>query len=322
MEHRLECIDAGSEYCPCYLAETNDCITCSHLQNKDFCDCNWRGVCIYQEYVMNKNKSKAQRDAFTCQLEEKRKIGDKSFVIKLKTTKTLARLLKEPGAYVFLRNSELPQYFDVPMSIMDVDEIEGYIYIAYQILGTKTKRLNEIGKELLIRGPYWNAVYGLKNLKRISNLNCLLIVRGIAQAPSILVIKKLLKNKNNVILIVDKGNVGEIFIEDIIKDFNIQIIEEDVMSDKGKSTIKNTLIENDIGFVYSGGSDILHKSVIDIIDQLYIDPYLAVTNNNEICCGEGVCGGCTIRFQDGTKAKSCKTQLDARKVIERRVIVD
>lgn len=322
MQRRLECIDAGSEYCPCYLADTNDCITCSHLQGKDFCDCNWRGICIYQEYVMNGNKSRNQRESFKCSLEEKREVGNNCTIIKLKVTKTLARLLKEPGAYVFLRNIDLPQYFDVPMSIMDADDLNGYIYIAYQTLGTKTKRLNQIDKELLVRGPYWNAVYGLKNLKRVKDDNCLIVVKGIAQAPSVLVMKKLIKNSNKVTLVIDKGNTERIFIKDIIKDFDINIVEEDVMSENGRYLIRNILKNKDIGLVYSGGSDILHKLMIEIIDEIGINPYLVVTNNNEICCGEGICGGCTIRLQDGIKAKSCKTQLDARKVIERRVLVD
>ena len=29
------CIDAGSENCPCLLAESGDCITCSRLKGKD-----------------------------------------------------------------------------------------------------------------------------------------------------------------------------------------------------------------------------------------------------------------------------------------------
>ncbi len=45
-----DCIDAGTENCPCYLALTGDCLTCSRLQGKDYCDCMWKGVCIYNEF--------------------------------------------------------------------------------------------------------------------------------------------------------------------------------------------------------------------------------------------------------------------------------
>ena len=57
------CIDAGSENCPCLLAESGDCITCSRLQGKDCCDCNWRGVCIYNEYIQNGKKINNRRES-------------------------------------------------------------------------------------------------------------------------------------------------------------------------------------------------------------------------------------------------------------------
>ncbi|KNF07434.1 dihydroorotate dehydrogenase electron transfer subunit [Gottschalkia purinilytica] len=322
MKYRLECVDAGSEYCPCYLAETNNCITCSHLQGKQFCDCEWRGTCIYQEYVNNGYQKTYQREDIPVQVEKRESIGSNCMMLKIKVSKTLARQLKEPGAYVFLRGTDLPHYFDVPMSIMEADDSNGYIYISYQTLGAKTKKLDEDRSEFLLRGPYWNGLYGLKSLKKVSEDNCLVIARGIAQAPAILVIKKLIKNRNKVIFVVDKGVVGEIFIEDLIDGLDIRIIEEDVQSENGKFLIKNILRNEDIGLVYSGGSDVLHASVINMIDQVGVNPNIVITNNNEICCGEGICGGCTIRLSNGVRAKTCKTQLEARKVIERRVFDD
>ena len=322
MKPRLECIDSGSEYCPCYLADTGDCMTCSLLQKEEFCNCNWRGICIYSEYVMNRNKSKEKRKNQNAEVVSVEKINEHGYILKIKTTKTLARQLKEPGAYIFLRGTNLPEYFNTPMSIMDVDEREGYIYIGYQVLGTKTQQLEENIKNLTLRGPYWNGLYGMRNLKKTKGKNCLVVARGIAQAPAILVLKKLVKNENNVTFIVDKGTMEEVFVRNIIADLNINVIEEDVNSDKGKKLIKDVLENGEIDLVYSGGSDLLHKSIIDTVDEIKIDPYIVVTNNNEICCGEGVCGGCTIRLSNGVRVKTCKTQLEAREVIKRRVVND
>lgn len=321
-QDRLECVDAGSEFCPCYLAETNDCITCSHLQGKDFCNCNWRGVCIYQEYVWNGKKSKVERGTFISKIVNKEEINQSGIILKLKVTKTLSRQLREPGAYVFLRGKNLPEYFDVPISIMDADEMNGYIYIAYQLYGAKTKRLNEENQNLLVRGPYWNGVFGLRNLKKMRDDKCLLIVRGIAQAPSVLVAKKLIKNNNEVTIIADKGKIGKLFIEDYLSELDINIIEEDVMSDKGKFLIKRILKNEKIDLIYSGGSDVLHQEILSIIDELKINPHLVITNNKEICCGEGICGSCSTYLGDGVVVKACKTQIDVRKAIERRILHD
>ena len=324
-QQRLDCVDVGSEFCPCYLAEINECITCSHLQGKDFCDCHWRGICIYQEYAMNGYKSKMSRQIFNSQIVEKIRISDNCVIIKLKVTKTLARQLKEPGAYVFLRNKDMKHYFDAPMSIMDTDEQNGYIYIAYQILGAKTKMLDKASKEIIVRGPYWNGLLGKRYLKAVENENCLVIARGIAQAPANLVIKKLLYNNNKVTFIVDKGSIEKVIITDFIKNLNSEnllIIQEDIKSDRGKSLIKNNLQTENVKLVFSGGSDVTHAYIIGLIDQKNLNPYIVVTNNNEFCCGEGVCGSCSMFLKNGKSVKTCKTQINIREAIEGRIIGD
>ncbi len=322
MQKRQVCIDAGSEYCPCYLAETNNCIICSQLQGKEFCDCNWSGVCVYHELLMNSSKIRQQRDYYNSTIENITRIGKDCYLLRLKVTKTLARQLKEPGSYVFLRDEKLPQYFDVPMSIMHSDVVNSKITVAFKVIGAKTNSLIKCDESLLVKGPYWNGIYGLRKLKSVKEKKCMVIARGISQAPALLAIEKLVKNKNKVILILDKGSIGEPFISDFIKEMNIDIYEEDLMTDKGKALISYVLLSEDIALVYSAGSDLVHMKIIKILEELQLDPYLAVTNNNEICCGEGICGACIIRLKNGTKAKACKTQIDSRKIIERRVIFD
>lgn len=313
-----ECIDIGSEYCPCYLAESNDCITCSILQGKEFCECNWMGVCVYHEFKCNGYEKKQVRNNFTSNIIVKKRIADNIYILKLKVTKTIARQLKEPGAYIFIRAENSEQYFDIPMSVMYADDIEDFIIVAYKVLGPKTKKLNESNKNILIRGPYWNGAFGLKNLKLVRNKNCLVIARGIAQAPAVLVIEKLVKNNNNVFLLIDKGSAKKNFISDYIRNLNIKVLEENVLSIKGKHIIKDMLINEDIDLVYSGGSDILHYQIIKILDELSLDPLIVATNNNEICCGEGICGACSTYLNDGTVIKACKTQIEVRDIFSRR----
>lgn len=322
MREPLECIDTGTEYCPCYLAETNDCITCSILQGEKFCDCNWRGVCVYQEYVWNNNQSTNRRSFYKAKILNKTEINDNTYIIKLEITKTLARLLKEPGAYIFLRGENLPQYFDTPMSVMYSDDINGIIYVAYQVLGTKTKRMNIENEALTLKGPYWNGSFGLKSLKSIKNSKVLIIARGIAQAPALLVIEKLLKNKNELTCIIDEGNTGDIFIKEFIKDFKIELIIENLNSHNGETLIKRLLNKNEYKLVYIGGSDVLQLKVLNIVEEIGMNTQLALTNNSEICCGEGVCGACSTYLEDGKVVKACKTQLEAREIIKRRVYLE
>lgn len=321
IQHRIECVDIGSEYCPCHLAETNDCLICSHLQGKDFCDCNWRGVCVYQEYVWNGYKSKSLRSETICQVEDKFEYKSNLTILKIKTSKTLSRQLKEPGAYVFLRDVNLPHYYDVPMSVMDADDMNGYIYIAYQTLGAKTKMLKKLNSKVLVRGPFWNGLIGIKHIKSTQNSNCLILARGIAQAPTLPVIKKLKRNGCSLKVILDKGKIGEIFLTKYLKELNIDYIEVDLMKDTVKLLVKNILAKETFKLVYVGGSDLLQKFILNLLDEYNCKSNLVITNNEKFCCGEGICGSCTTFTENGDLIKICKSQMNVRKTVERRNIL-
>ncbi len=317
---KLECIDAGSEYCPCFLAETNECITCSHLQGKEFCDCNWRGVCIYQEYVWSGHKSKGIRKSFPVAVIGTNNLSENTIGFKLGVTKTLARELDNPGAYVFLRDDDKPGFFDVPMSVMAVDTIKGEIQVAVQLRGAKTKALTGLERKITVRGPYWNGILGQRYLKGIKDGNCLVIARGIGQAPAVKVARFLNRGNNRVKIIVDPGKIGVVFINEFIKDLHCEIEELDLNSKQGIKVVKKYLKNVSYDLVFSGGSDKQHLYIIQEIDRLENKPYIVVTNNSEICCGEGICGSCSTRIDSGVRVKACKVQLDVRKVIERRIL--
>ncbi|WP_054870188.1 sulfide/dihydroorotate dehydrogenase-like FAD/NAD-binding protein [Caloranaerobacter sp. TR13] len=318
IQHRIECVDIGSEFCPCHLAETNDCLICSHLQGKEFCDCNWRGVCVYQEYVWNGNKSKNLRSEIVCKIEEKIEYKSNLTILKIKTSRTLSRQLKEPGAYVFLRDIRLPHYYDVPMSIMDADDMNGYIYIAYQTIGAKTKMLKKLNNEVLVRGPFWNGLIGIKYIKSTRNKNCLILARGIAQAPTLAVIRKLNRNGCNLKVILDKGKIDEIFLSKYLKNFKVNYTETDLMKNEGKLLINNILAEKKYDLIYIGGSNLLQKHILKILEKNNCISKLVITNNEKFCCGEGICGSCTTFTQNGELIKTCKTQMDVKKTVERR----
>lgn len=316
------CIDYGTEFCPCYLAETGNCLICSQLQGKEFCDCNWNGICVYQEFLNNNSKPKNVRKYYEGSIEEIKNIGLDSYQIKIKTDYELVKQLRKPGSYVFIRYINTPQFFDVPMSIMQSDLETGTITIAYKAIGVKTDKLSSCKDKILVKGPFWNGIFGIKKLNNIKEKKCLIVARGISQATILLVLEKIKSNKNDVILLIDKGSIGEIFIYDYIKNHKLDIFEADVMSEEGTELITKILKNQEIDFIYSAGSDLLHQKIIKIMQKLNIDPYLAVTNNTEICCGEGVCGACTLRLKNGKRIKTCKIQADVKEIIERRVSFD
>lgn len=321
MQQILDCVDAGSEFCPCYLSETGECIICSQLQGKTFCDCsNWKGVCIYQGFVLNKKSMKEGRRSFVSKVIHSRNVSQNIVVLTIQVNQTIARELNQPGAYVFLRNLEEPSFFDAPMSVMKADVLAGTLEIAVQIKGVKTKSLVEMDGELLVRGPYWNGLLGLKYLKTLRDSRALLVARGIGQAPAVAIARKLILAGNQVEVILDAGRGGVNFAESYLEELGCQITYMPVLNnnlavpEETLDYIKQSLLDRGIKLIYSGGSEKLHEGIGGLIKGLDKEVYLVCSNDAKFCCGEGVCGSCHTRLPDGPRIKTCKTQVNPLEV--------
>lgn len=325
----IDCIDAGSEFCPCHLAESGECILCSQLQGNHFCDClNWKGVCIYQEFHDNGNKAKEQRKTYTCKVSEKILYPDDILLIKFEAPHKLVIDLARPGSFIFVRSEE-NVYFDVPISILESDIETNIISIMIEVRGIKTKQLLNIkaGGNITIRGPYWNGVFGLKNIGKQKNNETLVIARGIGMAPMMPVIEKLIENGNSVTLLLDKQPFKDIYVSEWLDKLNIvpqemNLIEKGELSPEGKVAIKSIVKYNNISLIHIAGADILTYSVIDFLDSLERqDIDLSCCNNFKMCCGEGVCGSCTARFSGHRVKRFCKVQASPRGIFEGRRLI-
>ncbi|GAA0825157.1 hypothetical protein GCM10008914_30680 [Clostridium tertium] len=195
-----------------------------------------------------------------------------------------------------------------------------------EIRGIKTKKLLDIkeGGEITIRGPYWNGVFGLKNLDKQVNNNVLVIARGIGMAPMMPVIRKLSLNNNNINLILDKAPYTDNYVQEYLSEYDVNVIEESVL-DKGQLTdevkvlIKSYIKDKNVNYIHIAGADILTVKIIDYLDKIQgEDIKLSCCNNIKMCCGEGVCGSCTARFSGHRVKRFCKVQADPRNVFEGR----
>jgi len=299
-----QCVDAGSEYCPCYLAEENNCITCTQLQGKSYCDCNWMGVCIFNDFHFLENKRKDTRIPQEFPILDTEVI-DNIIILSIQVTRYMARVLKQPGSYIFVRNKHSDYFFDVPISIMDTDEEKSLIKIAIEIRGVKTKKLTGSDNTIMIRGPYWNGIFGLDHLKTTKNDKCLVLARGVAQAPAILAIKQLLKNNNDLDIIINKRAHEHNFISEYFN--GISITEIDMPSDEVAILCKQFVEQNDYKLIFIGGADSLQEKIIKNIESITKAKFVT-TNNNAICCGEGICGACAKKDESGIWIKTCKAQ--------------
>ncbi len=130
---------------------------------------------------------------------------------------------------------------------MDVNTEENFIKVAIEIRGVKTKTIANLNEndDILVRGPFWNGVLGLKNIYRAKNGTSLLISRGIGQAPLVPVMKKLNSNGNKLITIIDNSGYENILIKDYLKLYNAEVIELNTLKyGELTNSLKNKLKEN------------------------------------------------------------------------------
>ena len=215
------CADAGGKYCPCHLAYSGDCIKCPMIQGKNKCDCDWQGVCTYNLLNHSRISPIDERKEILCDILSTEQIGDNLYLIKIKVPKDIAKYLYEPGVYVFLKDKDKnSDIFNATITVMDINEEEGILEVIIHAIGAKTKPIINNDK-VYVKSPYYNGIFGLKEIKSNKEDNCLIVINGLSQANVINVIRRLLRNNNNVEVFVN-GTLLDI-IKEKIESMNVKI---------------------------------------------------------------------------------------------------
>lgn len=284
---------------------------------------NWKGVCIYKEYYDNGNKPKNQRKTYMVKIIKKEMLEDNLIILNLLVPHKLAKDLNHPGSYVFIRTPDTMQFYDTPISVMDVDLAENIIKLAIEIKGIKTKTIDTAieDSKVTIRGPFWNGVFGLKNVYMSKDGTSIIVAKGIGMAPMIPVIKKLYGNGNKIIVILDKAPYKNVFVDEYLKAYNCEVHETSMLangelSDEFKTLLLDILDKHEnTNLVHCDGADIFIYKLIELIGDKV---KTSCCNNTKMCCGEGVCGACTVRYQGRKVKRLCKFQGDPKTVFEGR----
>jgi len=311
----MNCIDAGSENCPCYLAVTGDCLICSRLQGKDYCNCNWRGVCIYNEFIQGNRKVNNPRRDFEAKIVQKKFYKEDLVVYTIDVGKGFAMKAERPGSYLFVKASGASSFYDIPISVMKADVEKGQIHLAIKIISTKTKALLMEKEKLVLRGPYRNGVHGMIPIikKKEKNQKTLIIAKGIGIAPGILA-SQTLRYKSRIDMVIDTEKISKDLIDDYLEKGSIQYLsltEKDTVN-KLESLMKNMQYDN----VILLASDYYIENFGRMIKKILPAADLAVSNNFHICCGEGLCGSCSIDTSAGDTIKMCKCQLKGEELLD------
>jgi NAD(P)H-flavin reductase len=321
MKARLKCIDVNTPYCPCLLAETNHCVLCSQLQGKNFCDCDWNGLCILNEKHWKPTMKITEDMIFRQELETniivKEKISENTYLIGFVVNDELAKSLQQVGSFVFLRRLEDPQFFHFPVEIMKVNGTE--VTVVIESRGPKSTRLleDETGK-MLVRGPYFNGVFGQPWIDVISCGTILVIAGGMGQSPALPIIEALVVHNNQVVVILAPGQTGKIFIAEELRQLGVAVQQVSSFRKEGLPLIHELFINEARrpDLVVSAGPDDQHKAIIKAMQAANVNLPLAATNNATMCCGEGICGSCDRVTKDHQKIRACKVQTEFVNLID------
>lgn len=305
----FDCIDAGSENCPCYLAVTGDCLICSRLQGKQDCDCNWKGVCIYNEFVQGNGLVNNPRTDFSARIVSKKYYLDDLVVFTFEVGKGFAIKASRPGSYVFLREESSKSFYETPLCVMKADIEKGQLTVALKIISAKTKTLAAAEDSLMVRGVYRNGILGITAItgKEVKGQKILLIVKGIGLAPGMLAANYLWK-KNRVDIIIDRDKISEDLIADYLDEGEGIIKHMSLTNKEHRQDLADLLSRGEYDTVIALTSDYFLKEIGPMVREILPNARLAYSNNFHICCGEGICGACSVTDSHGETFKLCKCQ--------------
>ena len=316
-----KCVDVGSENCPCELAVTGDCLTCSRLQGKEICDCDWKGVCILNEFMFNGRHAQNRRKEKECPVLSKYRADSDFIILEIGVQKGFAIRCMYPGTYLFLRSPEYDHYYDVPVSILDVSLSRPSVTVGIRILSAKTKALNEAEKAVFVRGPYRGGMAG-KNFRNMGG-RIVILSSGAGVCPGIFACN-LLSAASEVSLIAKDAPFEKEMVRKFFhpRDFILtdsagkerkrkysrggNIVFRDFESDREMEKIRRSVRMEKPDFIVILGSRKFVAEMYGAMREFRTQARFVTSNNVSICCGEGICGACEITLRSGEKIRMCK----------------
>lgn len=285
------CIDAGTENCPCHLAETGDCIYCSRLAGKDYCDCDWQGVCVFNEFCQNGEKIQATRNEFLARIVNRKQYMDDLYALELDTGTGFALKALPPGSFVSVKNPKYSDWYSMPVSVIGCDTEKGHIHIAVKKISAKSKTLIESTESLSVRGMFRNGIIGLDRVVKIKG-PVAVISKGIGFAAA----AHFINSYPDSDIYIDTDKICQALVRDYMpRNFRGRLRYVDL--NKEKHSILQELAKYSSAVIATSEyfEKFFEKNCSGRLQ-------LAVLNNYSICCGEGICGACC----DKNGSKMCK----------------
>ena len=313
-----KCSNYATETCPCVLAEIGHCIVCSMCSGEEFCDCSGTvSFCVMQELKNNGGKAKDQHHTMECTVVYDMIYDDTIKLIRVAIPDGRAGDFRKTGAFVFAKAKDNP-FYDVPISVLYEDTDLDSIVLMIQLQGVKTECFRNLkaGDTVFLRGPYLNGIQGLKALNSVHDREAVVICRGIGLFPSLHAIAELKKNNNKVSIYLDSGSFNHVPLKVTKRLYELDINEISIYDQNGQISpdiyrLIDEALERNAGLIHLGMSDYLIKRLIEYIrGKNNENVLLSCINNAHMCCGEGICGACTVNTDSRKIVHLCKEQMN------------
>lgn len=297
------CADAGSENCPCVLAEDDQCYQCGKLAGGDCNECLWTGVCIYSRYLEEGKEHTGNRSEMVYKILHEKNYGQDCKVLILKTDKGMAQQCSRPGSFLFLRREDLGREYDMPVSVLKAIPNEEQIHVAIGRAGVKSKPFwNLKQRRLKVRGIYRSGIEGLSELKKECK-ETVIFAKGVATAPIVNILSgyKEELGLQKIKVYIDTAGINMDFIKEYFGFLPIETIK--IMDFKEDMEQLKIMVSNE----KAKGNNIMVMTSPYYISQLgKIGKKIIRPNNYNMCCGEGICGACSYTDMKGVTVRKCK----------------
>ena len=206
----------------------------------------------------------------------------------------------KPGQFVIVRIDETGER--IPLTIADSDAEQGTITLIFQEVGKSTKQMGL----LKVGEGFANVAGPLGHPTEINNYGTVVIVAGgVGIAPIFPITRALKLAGNRVITILGARNQSLLFWQDRMAQFSDEMI---LCTDDGslgrKALVTEPLTEilsthKDISKIWAIGPGIMMKFVAETTRPFQVPTIVSL--NTIMIDGTGMCGGCRVVLDHGTK---------------------
>lgn len=293
-----ECVDRGSDRCPCVLMEAGQCYSCTMIRDGK-CSCEeaagWKGSCPYTEYVQG---CRGHSFEYEGEILEKEQYSDTLWVVKISAPEGIIMRCRQPGVFMMAEADG----WRTPLSVLRAEE-RG-LEFAVQPVGPKTKWLLK-QERWKLTGPYYSGLLGMD--RDDWKQDALIIAKGTAAAPFICG-RSLFTG--NVTLYMDSDKLSDNFIQEYVcgHEDNIQyraaVLTDEECMERCRNLVKAAAAEGSQRIWLLVSPYYVRELAGNLPKE--VRESIIVPNPANMCCGEGVCGACSHTDENGMTVRLCK----------------